>query len=722
MSGSTERNLARGAAAASLLVLVALFWPAVQRRMFVYGDLGSFFLPVRVFLADNLARGITPLWMPNLFCGFYAHGEGQIGIFHPVRWLLYRFLPVPEAFNLECLLPYPLALVGVALFMRRLALPASAAIFGGATFAFSAYLTARLTHVNVVAVIAHLGWLLWAIDILLRESGRRRWRAWVGIALVTGSQLLIGNPVAIPYCWLIALPYALYVAASRRQLAPLLVLASAIAVGVLIGGIQLVPTLDYLATTGRAQPTYAYLTGGSLHPSNLLTIVAPWLFHHRLYMDRFYNPIEEVLYQGPLVPIAALWVWLRRRELGPWRPLAAGLAGLSALALILALGSHTPLYRYFLAIPVVGLLRIPARYTLVLYFAGAILSAIAWADLQRGAPSELRRRARWVWLVPAASWLVAGAALAMRSPGRGPAWLAEQISGPGPLAIGPLLFTLAAALFALAASGRRAALYALCTLALADQAIYAATLWWSDPPRTLEEFRAAVAPPPVAAPLRIDDTPQNFGFFFTPEGRGRWWSPTAWIVHDARLVSGYVGLPPAAQLDYSRPVTLRLASAAAQVDGRSFTRPLSGALPRARLVASALQRPNPNDYLDGIDVEQTALVDERIDLEPGPAGDAAIEEDLPGAIRIAVHAPTRQLLVISESVHAGWRAEVDDATARALRVNGDFLGVLVGAGAHEVQLRFAPRSFTVGCWTSLAGVAIALAVALAGLAGFARSR
>ncbi len=89
--------------------------------------------------------------------------------------------------------------------------------------------------------------------------------------------------------------------------------------------------------------------------------------------------------------------------------------------------------------------------------------------------------------MPAASWLVAGAALAMRSPGRGPAWLAEQISGPGRLAIGPLLFTLAAALFAFAASGQRAALYALCILALADQAIYAATLWWSDPPRTLEE-------------------------------------------------------------------------------------------------------------------------------------------------------------------------------------------------------------------------------------------
>src|SRR4030095_6599563 len=282
----------------SLLALGALFWPAALRRMFVYGDLGGFFLPFRIFLADHLAHGITPLWMPNLFCGFYAHGEGQIGIFHPVRWLLYRLLPLPEAFNLECLLPYPLALVGLALFLRPLALPASAAIFGGATFALSAYLTARLTHVNAITVIAHLGWLLFAIDILLRESGRARWRAWLGIALVTGSQFLVGYPVGVAYCWLIAIPYAGLVAAGGRRVAPLMAVASALAVGFLLGGIQLVPTWEHLAASQRAQPDYAFLAEQSLHPLNLLTIVAPWLFSHRLYMDEVFNQVEQVCYLG----------------------------------------------------------------------------------------------------------------------------------------------------------------------------------------------------------------------------------------------------------------------------------------------------------------------------------------------------------------------------------------------------------------------------------------
>jgi hypothetical protein len=45
--------------------------------------------------------------------------------------------------------------------------------------------------------------------------------------------------------------------------------------------------------------------------------------------------------------------------------------------------------------------------------------------------------------------------------------------------------------------------------------------------------------------------------------------------------------------------------------------------------------------------------------------------------------------------------------------------VVVEPGAHALTLAFAPRSFTVGCWTSLAGIGLVIAVALAGGA-FAR--
>ena len=187
-----------------------------------------------------------------------------------------------------------------------------------------------------------------------------------------------------------------------------------------------------------------------------------------------------------------------------------------------------------------------------------------------------------------------------------------------------------------------------------------------------------------------------------------------WIVLDKRLVSGYAGLMPARRLDYTKSASLRIAGATVLVSGRFW--PLPDALPRARMVASAVPSAQPATDLEAIDVATAALVDEPVDLEPGPAGTAAVQRFAPGAIEIAVQAPTRQLLVVAESFHEGWHGTIDGSEARVLRVNGDFMGVVVAPGAHAVQLHFAPRSFTVGCWTSLVGSAIAVLVAMIGVA------
>ena len=724
-----DRALVLAILAGCAAVLCALFWPAAQRRVFVYGDLGAFLLPMRIFLAQSLERGITPLWMPHLFCGYYAHGEGAIGIFHPVRWLLYRFLPVSEAFNLECLIPYPLALAGMALFLRRLALPPSAALFGGASFALSAYMTGRLTHANAIAVIAHVGWLLLALDIALREqvsrsepkasedhrTGRRRLRAWLAIALVTASQLLIGYPVALVYCWLLAIPYAVFVAAGRRQLVGLLFAASALATGVLIAGVQVLPTLDHLAASQRANQTYEYLTAQSLHPLNLLTVVAPWLYRVRLYSDGDQNPVEQAIYLGPVVPIAGLWLLARWRELGRWRPLVAGLLAMSALALLVALGRHSGLYRWVVALPLIGVLRVPSRYNIIIYFAGAFFAAIAFADLLRGDPSRRRRGSElaWIWITPAASWLVAGIALALRDPSS-EGGFAAQLNSTAMILLGPAVFTLAAAFFTAAVFGHRAALYGLAALALADHGAYAASLWWYDPPQTLAEFSASIVYPPAVRPDRVA-TPIDWGFDYNEGRPWYWWSSTQWILHETWLVSGYAGLMPARRLDYAKPASLRVAGAAAAWSSGRFVL-LPGALSRARMVARALPSAQPAADIDAIDVATEALVDEPVDLEPGPAGTAVVQRFAPGAIEIAVQAPTRQLLVVAESFHEGWRARVDGAEARVLRVNGDFMGVVVAPGAHAVQLHFAPRSFELGCWVSFAGIAIAVLVAMIGAA------
>ena len=72
-------------------------------------------------------------------------------------------------------------------------------MFGGLLFAFSSFNLLHFVHPNAVAVIAHVPWLLWAIDVALADSRRRRVAvATALIALLTGSQLLLGYP---QYVW-----------------------------------------------------------------------------------------------------------------------------------------------------------------------------------------------------------------------------------------------------------------------------------------------------------------------------------------------------------------------------------------------------------------------------------------------------------------------------------------------------------------------------------------
>ena len=170
-------------------------------------------------------------------------------------------------------------------------------------------------------------------------------------------------------------------------------------------------------------------------------------------------------------------------------------------------------------------------------------------------------RLRHVWLAaPTSACDRRDLAIALRGADAGPVWLTDQLDPGYGVVWGALAFTLAAALFTAAAHGHCAALYALVTLALADQVVYAATLWQEERPMEIAEYRASVMPPPAAPPLRVA-TPNGWFAGSRPDG-SHLWATTALIVHGARLVTGYVGVAPATRLDYGKPVSLRVAGAA----------------------------------------------------------------------------------------------------------------------------------------------------------------
>ena len=167
--------------------------------------------------------------------------------------------PLQAAFNLEFLANYVAAFAGTWWFLRRLRFGTEPALFGAMLFAFSGFVLLHHHHINMVAVVAHLPWLLGAADVLIVEDARRLRRlAFAAVALILGSAFLIGFPQALWWDAIALAAFAALRAGERRRWRHLLPLAAAVAIGVILGGIQILPSADAVAHSDRAGATGAF--------------------------------------------------------------------------------------------------------------------------------------------------------------------------------------------------------------------------------------------------------------------------------------------------------------------------------------------------------------------------------------------------------------------------------------------------------------------------------
>ncbi len=712
--GNDPSNERTGAIVAILSFSVAfavLLYPALLRKIYLHSDLFDYVLPIRHFYAQALARGDEFLWFPNFFSGFYLHGDGP-GMYHPLNLISYAFLPFDVAFNFEILRNYPLILLGTYAFLRRWALPRDAALLGGVIFSLASFNLLHHMHTTAIAIVGHMPLLLLCIDVCMRsDDARRRRLAWLGVALLTVSQLLLGYTQYVLFSSLAEGGYAILLAIRLRHPRPLPWLLIAKLLAIVGGSVQLLPTLEAHSLSIRSAAGSGFLHTWSLHPRDLLQFWAPYWLTERVPIGHIF-----AVYLGSAAPVLLLWLWGSRAWTGSRRPLVVGATILGVLALILALGKHAYLYSLQTHIPIVGWFRAPARYVVLVHFAIAILAAIAYADL-----GTRRRRVpgfrQLAWLTPVALLSVATAfAVDPLSRFTREAFSVFDRASPLAVATGPALALAALLLVVGAARGSRAALWLLIPFTVADQTAFGMRQMFSRPPERLDRIVERLATPEENSEHRLN------------------WGLTALSVKGARLAGGYATLRPERVLpvgarfppSYARTgeipeatlAAMRLAGVAYYfTDGVRY--PEAGAdppkwravpdpMPRVRMVAQSKRAKSVARMATRIDVRRVAIVDSRLSLVDGPLGEARLLRDRPGDIAVATQSETRQLLILSEAHHPGWHARLDGAPCPIERVYGDFMGCVVEAGSHEVTFRFQPDSIRWGKFGSVAGVALAL--------------
>lgn len=693
-----ERILFRVGLACCAAVMLALAVPLLTGKVYTHIDLGGFHLPARAFYQDCLRNGDSFLWEPQVLCGHYIHGEGQGGFLHPVHYLLYRFLPLQAAFNLELLLCYPAILAGCYLIFRRWSMSGAASLFAAFLFAFSGFGILRAAHMHLVEMTVHLPWLLLAIDCAF-TSRTPRHRAWAVIAVagLTASELLLGYP---QFVWIIGLAEAAYTLALtaryRRWTTPIL-LFLAKAIGFLIGAAQWIPSYEFLVASDRIADADALRDYLSLHPLNLLQLLNPFFFQY----GSFYGNLQEfTLYGGAVCTFLLVWALVRMPRLGEQRRLVVFVLAGAVIALLLACGPYTGFHRLVNWIPFVSFFKGPCRYLVLFFFATAAIAGIGFEQLQTACSRGLKRIAVAVAVAIAlASWAFAllGYFDVLNTSLNG------DLSTPPLLWWGPLATTACVFLVAAAAYRIRLALPLLFVLAALDQSLYGLHFlhWWSTP-TTIDRFVQRFPGPGDVGPYRLYSGRK-------PENNG-------WAMAGYDMASGLAGVLPRRELDYSDDPALRAAGVAykERPGALYFTNdnvtpepdrwiPVSDPAPRVYLVGSVAVSDSPAQDILRADLKMTALVAEPVTVQQGD-GEARLVSSRPGIVRVHVRAETPQLLVFNESYHDGWRATTmaDNAVYPVLRVNGDFMGVVMSTGEREIRFHFEPESFRVGVrWSGL---------------------
>jgi hypothetical protein len=739
--GPSRQVVRLGAAVAGLATVAAVyFWPIVgpSATHSITSDLAAYTYPWRRYVTQELFRGRLPQWTPYAGFGFPLLADIEATVLYPVSLLgslASRGDLTYRAVEVEVLLHYVVAGLGMFLFLSRTRLGWAAAMVGALTLTFSGFLWAHVAHVTVVQSASWIPWILLGVAHLLeRPTGR----AIAGTGLALALSILGGHPQAAWLGWVAAGTVLLFAGlgrASPGERAPLArVLAAAalaLAIGIGLSAVQLGPTTELARRSDRWDPLGSFLMDDPLPPANLLTLLIPLAFRHTarwLSLDELHG------YLGILPLVLALWALLRARD--RW---TGTFAALAVLGLLTALGVPP-----FVSLASAGVFRIPARGILLLSIGLSGLAArgaeAVWRTPGVGSPAPERRALRGLWIAVAAStatavWLgVAGL----------PAPLASALSPQFVHYWDAFTALLAAAVVALTAArrvravpwlGRAVVLVAL----LADLWSFPREIAWSREapgsrwPAKSELAELGRAPGPYRAMLPSHTAAKNAGAVYRVPVGAIYSSLALASLHEFDLVLADSRGDNVFPLTGTRWVaagadsrTRRVAHGPTQPEGAGvrFTPltpdmwevadPLARAYLPVRVhimdsrlaLRAALQMLWPTD---GVLVEAPTSCPSRAGTDPGSV---RFEVDDPGRVVLRVRAAEDGPLVLSDTYYRGWTATVDGQRAPVLRANLLFRMVCVPAGEHVVEFTFRQPRFHTGLGIAVAAAIGALLLAL----------
>ncbi len=737
MRGRALRARKTTLAVAITLALVTIpYWDVLAgSRTAMYGDVNDFHVPIYTTVWRTIRAGHWPWWTQNVFGGHSMIGAAQYAVFYPLN-AIFGWLDPVVAYRWWMLGHIWIAAAGAFAWSWHRWRSRPGAIVTGVAYALNGFAVLHLVHPSFLAAVAWLPFTFLGVDLVSeRWSVARASLVAVPIALIA----FLGQPQLV---WMAALGCALDSAAlllvRGRNWAATGRVAGALACGLGIGAIQLLPLLAFSRTSVRPALSMTGSFEHSVTPHQLLLLGFPYLYGGASHGASFAaswtgGDLQQEVgnYLGiTILAAAVVAVFVQRRN-----RVVQALVAMTLFAVLFSMGGSTPFgHLAYVVVPGAKEFRAWGRTLWLANIAVSMLAGLGVREL-------LRAPRRFAYAIALAAVWLAVFVTAMPHIGALRGLLAT--GSPGTIARWTpilLLLTLAGAV-ALAIVNRRAGLIAILVVCAIDMISFANFAPWYGSSSHREVANAL-----------YDSSPPVFGDPYNAAGGiDRWVSDTYTFrsLSLAKNLLGVNGYDPLLQKDWAetaggwrydgdpargdlwqpgwsadvlRVTTAVLTDGAGKVDpswhydgsvAGGFTRwvrtprladaYLVGAVDLANLGQVQSQLRNPYaDLLTSAYVERRTPGMQHL-TEPGRAGTVE-SADLLDRGRIVVNADRDALLVISQDWEQGWRATVDGKPTPVLRTNGLVLGVTVPRGHHVVKIAFTPPGLERGALVALLAV------------------
>jgi len=347
----------------------------LKSQIFTSQDLGQsdithYNFPNMNFYAQEIKAMKIPLWTNDISTGFPIFAEG--GTFFLPNLITYFLFPVYLAYNLNYLIVFIVASIGMYFYCRYLGFTRFSSLFASITYSFSFVFIGQILHPAVLQAISLFPWLILIIDNYFQKGSRIYLLIF---AVLFSQQYLTGFIQCVIYS-IIAIYLVMFIRYFKKlhfaKNIMLLTFACLLTVG--ISGIQFLPTLELYAQSTRsfsaADTSRFYYT-----LKDLMYFVNPFFWGDPSKATYIRNPVEGLfwennIYSGILPFIFLIIGFLYFKSKKILRPYIY----LFFLSLIFSLG-----WFFFLRhIPPFSMFRLPQRALFLVSFAYAIIAGFGF--------------------------------------------------------------------------------------------------------------------------------------------------------------------------------------------------------------------------------------------------------------------------------------------------------------------------------------------------------